>query len=306
MHDALDFGEAPRMRRHDGAVRRAGLEIELAGAKPDAVADIVARLFDGRAHRENPHVWSIEGTRFGRFRVELDARFLTERAYIPIFERAGIEAGSPVSSALEEIVSGIAHLVVPCEIVCPPIPFDRLHELTALEEMLRWAGAEGSDASVLNALGLQINVELEDENATTILAYLRAFIERYRWLLDEIDPGLTRRMTSYASPFPREYESLVLDPSYGPSLDRFIDDYLDANPTRNRALDLLPMFAHLDEGRVLARAEEPLLIKPRPALHYRLPSCRLDDRSWSIALEWNRWLQVERRAQHWLPLGAPS
>ncbi len=304
--DTLGFGQPPSPHKPDGALRRAGFEIELAGAKPAAVAQIVARLFDGAVKRHNPHVWKIEDTRFGAFRVELDARFLTEQAYRPLLERAGIERDSSVSLALEEIVHEIAHLVVPCEIVCPPIPVDALHGLSALEEMLRWAGAEGSDASVLNALGLQINIELRDERVPTVLAYLRAFMERYAWLLKEIDPGLTRRMTNYAAPFPREYERLVLDPAYAPTLPRFVDDYLDFNATRNRALDLLPMLAHLDAPRVLARAEEPMLVKPRPALHYRLPSCRLDDLSWSIALEWNRWLEVERRAEHWLPLGAHS
>jgi hypothetical protein len=32
-----------------------------------------------------------------------------------------------------------------------------------------------------------------------------------------------------------------------PDLDTLIDDYLEYNPTRNRALDFLPLFLHLDE-----------------------------------------------------------
>lgn len=294
--DKLTFLPPERTRRADGALRRAGFEIELGGAKPGAVARIVASLFDGDATRVNPHVWRIDGTRFGAFRVELDWRFLTQQGYRSLLERAGIE----VSASLEDFVNDVAHHVVPCEIVCPPIAVDALQNLNALEEMLRWEGAEGSDASVLNALGLQINIELCDESIETILAHLRAFIDRYAWLERQIDPGLTRRVTRFAAPFPDDYARLVLDPDYAPNAERFTDDYLAHNPTRNRALDLLPILAHLDEDRVLARAREPELVKPRPALHYRLPSCRLDDPDWSIALEWNRWLEIERRAEHWM------
>ncbi len=294
--DKLTFQCPERVRRSDGAVRRAGFEIELGGAKPGAVARIVESLFDGEAKRVNAHVWRIDDTRFGDFRVELDWRFLTRQGYRDFLERAGIE----VSASLEDFVNDLAHRVVPCEIVCPPIEVDALQNLNALEEMLRWEGAEGSDASVLNALGLQINIELPDESTATILAHLRAFIDRYAWLERQIDPGLTRRVTRFATPFPEAYAKLVLDPEYAPNAPQFTDDYLDHNPTRNRALDLLPILAHLDEERVFARAKEPDLVKPRPALHYRLPSCRLDDPDWSIALEWNRWLEIERRAEHWM------
>ncbi|OBX33760.1 putative amidoligase enzyme [Halomonas elongata] len=38
----------------------------------------------------------------------------------------------------------------------------------------------------------------------------------------------------------------MLDPDYQPDLRTLIDDYLEYNPTRNRELDLLPLFAYLD------------------------------------------------------------
>ncbi len=88
----------------------------------------------------------------------------------------------------------------------------------------------------------------------------------------------------------------MLDPLYRPGMERLIDDYLAQNPTRNRALDLLPAMAYADPARVLARVGRPDLVKPRPAYHYRLPNSLVGDPVWTIAAEWNRWVQVERLA----------
>ncbi|MBC7171885.1 MAG: amidoligase family protein, partial [Polyangiaceae bacterium] len=38
------------------------------------------------------------------------------------------------------------------------------------------------------------------------------------------------------------------------------------------------------------------LVKARPAFHYRLPNCELAQSGWSPALDWNRWVVVERLA----------
>jgi hypothetical protein len=42
--------------------------------------------------------------------------------------------------------------------------------------------------------------------------------------------------------------------------------------------------------------EDEHLIKPRPAFHYRLPNCLVDEPDWTIAREWNTWVAVERLA----------
>ena len=81
-----------------------------------------------------------------------------------------------------------------------------------------------------------------------------------------------------------------------PDLDRFITDYLEHNPTRNRSLDLLPVLAQHDLARVKGAVEEPDLVSARPAFHYRLPNSMLDNRDWSLAVEWNRWVTIEQVA----------
>ena len=75
----------------------------------------------------------------------------------------------------------------------------------------------------------------------------------------------------------------------------FIDDYLAANPTRNRDLDLLPLLHYFDETRVRAVLPNEK-INGRPTFHYRLPDARVSDPGWSIAPDWNRWVCVERLA----------
>jgi hypothetical protein len=88
---------------------------------------------------------------------------------------------------------------------------------------------------------------------------------------------------------------MVCDPLYKPSWDEFVDDYMRHNPTRNRGLDMLPVFAWVDEARVRAQLPDPR-IKRRPTFHYRLPSCRIDDQNWTFAADWNRWVLLERIA----------
>ena len=74
-----------------------------------------------------------------------------------------------------------------------------------------------------------------------------------------------------------------------------IDDYLEANPTRNRILDMLPLFHYLDSDRVEQQVDD-ILVKPRPTLHYRLPNSEIDDPEWSLHRPWNDWMQVEALA----------
>jgi hypothetical protein len=46
----------------------------------------------------------------------------------------------------------------------------------------------------------------------------------------------------------------------------------------------------------MAAPVERELIKPRPAWHYRLPNCLIDDPEWSLARPWSEWVTIERLA----------
>ena len=102
-------------------------------------------------------------------------------------------------------------------------------------------------------------------------------------------------MLPHANPFHKAYALKVLDSRYSPDLDTLIDDYLHHNPTRNRELDMLPLFAYLrpDHGHELLHAQ---LTKPRPTFHYRLPNAQLTQPGWGSAIEWNRWEEAEKLA----------
>ena len=80
-----------------------------------------------------------------------------------------------------------------------------------------------------------------------------------------------------------------------PTLDSLLEDYLEHNPTRNRALDMLPIFAQVDERRVQQVVQDNR-VNPRPAFHYRLPNCHIERPEWSLLDDWRAWLNVERLA----------
>jgi hypothetical protein len=172
-----------------------------------------------------------------------------------------------------------------------------LPAMEALREALRSRDASGTHVSPLYTFAFQLNPELPALDASTITRYLRSFLALHDWIIAIVDVDSTRRLTSFIDPFPIEYRQLVLAPEYAPDMSTLIGDYLEANPTRNRALDMLPLFAFIDEERVLAAAKEHSQVKPRPTFHYRLPNCLVDEPSWSFALEWNRWVEIERLAE---------
>ena len=47
----------------------------------------------------------------------------------------------------------------------------------------------------------------------------------------------------------------------------------------------------------MAAPVEKDLIKPRPAFHYRLPNCLVDEPEWNLAVPWNDWVAIERLAR---------
>jgi len=143
---------------------------------------------------------------------------------------------------------------------------------------------------------LHLNPETPELDARSIAAIVKAHGLLCPLFWREIDPDPTRRLLSFAEPYPDSYVRLLAGNDYWPDMGTLIDDYVSFNPTRNRDLDLLPLSAFIDEARV--RKELPdEKINPRATFHYRLPDLRLGDPDWSLAKEWNRWVAVERLAE---------
>ncbi|HYG86096.1 MAG TPA: amidoligase family protein, partial [Azospirillum sp.] len=86
-----------------------------------------------------------------------------------------------------------------------------------------------------------------------------------------------------------------LAPDYWPDRATLAEDYLAANATRNRDLDLLPLFLHIDPAQVRARLPYEKIGK-RAVFHYRLPRAYVSNPTWTIASAWNSWVAVEMLA----------
>ena len=156
-------------------------------------------------------------------------------------------------------------------------------------------GARGRGAILLNSLSLHFNIDPPSLDARTLTAFLKAFLLISDELRRETARGSLRLVLALPPDYPESYKELVLAPDYWPSLADFTTDYLAANPTRQRALDLLPVVTFLNEAQV-RRALPREKIGARPVFHYRLPHAHLSDPNWSILADWAGWLKVERLA----------
>ena len=286
----------PYVENKDGAERQIGLEIEFAGLELDEAAQIIHNLYGGETQKVNRYHFRVTDTELGTFEVELDARILKKMAGSDFFPNLGIEVDErKIRNSISEVLDKLAKTVVPLEIVMPPVPFDKLDELDPLRSELQKQKAEGTESSLIHAFGLHMNVEVPAIEPGILLGYLRAFFILYPWLLDRLQIDFSRRLSPFIDHFPGAYVRKVLDPGYDPGLERLMEDYINYSPTRNRPLDMMPIWALVDEqktGEVLGGEKN----RPRPTFHYRLPNSRIDDPEWTFRLEWERWLAVERLA----------
>jgi hypothetical protein len=280
---------APHMVGLGGSARRIGVELEFSNIGCRQAAELVQTVFGGDLVEDDPHRFHVVGSELGTFVIELD----TQYAHPP--KNGGGEKWTLLEflqSEFHAAVGEVASLWLPVEIVSPPVALTLLPKLDKITDALRRAGAHGTDDGLMYAFATQLNPEVPSCDADVILAHLKAFLllsDRLR-AVSALD--VKRRLLPFADPMPRPYVLKVVDPAYRPALGEMIDDYIAANPTRNRELDMLPLFTALDPDRVHRQFQSPLL-KARPTFHYRLPDTRLSDPDWGLITEWNRWVQVE-------------
>ena len=279
-----------------GEERRVGFEFEMTGLSTEKMARIVADVFGGRVEIEDRFHARVTGTPWGKFSVEVDAQILQDQKYLEYLEKLGLDIfDSGAWEWLEKALERVANLAVPYEISTPPLPLSRLGEMERLRAALQARHAEGTKANVLYAFGMHLNPEMPARNIGTALAFLQSFLVCAPWLMQEIKVDFTRRLAPFIRPFPDNYVERILALDYGEE-KRVIPDYLEHNPTRNRPLDMLPIFALFDEKAVKAAIPEGEQVQARPAFHYRLPDCRLDEPEWRVATDWNRWVKIEALA----------
>ena len=286
----------PRRKNPSGAERRVGVELEFASISARACAEIVRQCFGGDIEEEDPHRLFVRETSLGDFTCELD----TQYAHRPYGEQnqdaSAADAFSYFRAEMRRIYGDISSLIVPCEIVGPPVSLSRLPELEKLVDALVTAGASGTKSSPFYAFGTQLNPEIATQDSEWITAVLKAYLLVSDWLRAVIEVDGTRQFAAFAEPFPPLYIARVVSPDYWPTREGLIDDYLKDNATRNRELDMLPLFMELDSARV-RRVVSDLRVAARPTFHYRLPDANLGDPDWYLMLEWNRWCVVEQLAE---------
>lgn len=282
-----------RLSGWDDSPRRVGVEIEMSGIELSVIAELLLAEYGGTIDRVSEYELKVNDTTLGDFKVDLDFEYLQKLG------RHEKDADREWSRKFEEFeadaIQALMKNLIPCELIAPPIRFDRLGELDAVVKRLRLRGANGTRQSLFSAFGLHLNPELPDMDPATILAYLRAFVCLQGWLEEREDIVLSRKLSPFIRSYPGEYEDLILKEDYVPSLTQLIVDYLVHNPTRNRMLDMLPLFAFLDEKRVVEVVGTQKLRK-RPTLHYRLPNCDIDNPDWGVWRSWNDFMQVESLA----------
>jgi hypothetical protein len=263
--------------------RKAGFEIEFTGLRPKDTALVIKKLFSGEIEEISEYEVIVKDTIYGKFSIYIDSIYLRSTSNKYIFKEKDL---------LKELIYSISELVVPYEVVTPPFAFSKLEEVEKLRLELKKCGAVGTSASILYAFGMHINIETFSFKAKDLLNILRAFVLMQDWIKEKIKVDLTRKLSWFIEPFDKKYIDFILSKEYNPTLDELIDDYISYNPTRNRALDMLPLFIFLRPN--IKEKLPPQKISPRPAFHYRLPNSKIDEDEWSIAKEFNIWSLVEK------------
>lgn len=272
-----DIAPLPRPDTATGAPRLVGVEIEIGGLPEVRVARVARDTLGGRLEQGDGPFWTLKDSEIGDLEVYLD-----------IFIR------NSEKSALRDAALNLGREVIPVEIVSQPLTRDGLRRLNDLIPPLRRAGALGSSAGVFFGFGIHFNIQILSDDVADIRGPLTAFALIEDWLRAALPIDETRRILPFTAPYPTGFVRalLMLDPAA--DLDRLIALYVGHNATRNRGLDMLPLFAHL-----APKTLPPALLAStarRPTFHFRLPDCRIDEPGWSLAQGWRRWVLVEQVA----------
>lgn len=283
------FQPLPHPNTDDSTPRKVGVEIEFAGLSEAETAELAREQFGGIVEQTGPRKLSVTGSAIGTIEIVLDTalRKLSDDGLVD----AGLDA---------------ARGLIPVEIVTEPLNPGDLPDLDQFRDTLREAGAMGTKEGLLLGFGVHLNVAVVAPDAPHTLATVRAFALLEDHLRANAPIDLTRRVMPFVEPWPRAFTDALTAEGEDLSFDRLRALYAHHCNSRNHALDLLPLFAHADEDRFATLFPDQTNTKGRPAYHFRLPDCRIDDPDWSLAQEWARWWQVETVASQPAVLAALS
>ncbi|WP_424934180.1 amidoligase family protein [Amaricoccus macauensis] len=272
--------ELPKPDDDDGKPRRVGVEIELGGLNEQRVAEIAVDCLGGTIEPKPGNVVEVVGTAIGDLDIYLDTAFKAHEN--PAVQKA-VEMGRSV---------------IPVEIVTDPIPHSDLPELDRLVDALREAGGKGTEDHPLNGYGVHFNVAVAAMSSEAIVPIVRAFALLEDWLRSTDPIDFSRRILPFVDRYPRAFLDAAASEGANWDLSALLQTYLRLTPSRNRALDLLPLLREMNEDAVVAAlgSDAASSVNARPTFHYRLPDSRVGDPNWSLAHEWNSWCLVEQVA----------
>lgn len=294
-----NFKQPKKKKNYKNELRKVGFEIEYTNVGLERSANIVKEIFGGTLEKKSNYEYKVTNTSYGSFSIEIDTSILVDKKYEKVLKEAGITIEDiDFKNRLEDFLSRMAAIFIPFEIVTPPVPLDNISMINKLNDKLRKADAKGSKSSIIHAFGLHINIEVPSLEGSVLRDYMRAYFLLYDWIVKKTEIDFTRKLTPYIDDYPEAYVGLILKEDYEPDTNTFIEDYLHYNPTRNRSLDMLPIIAFIKDESIESEIKEKGLVKPRPAFHYRLPNCLIDEPTWSPAFEWNFWNEVEILANY--------
>ncbi|MEQ8524413.1 amidoligase family protein [Gracilimonas sp.] len=292
----MKFKNPPVQENQDGEERSVGFEFEFTGVEMADAADMIVDLYGGEVEQISGYEFKVNDTGFGTFSLELDASLFLNKKYEGVLKSVGLNVEKLKNKAkLEDTLREMASTVVPFEIITPPIPLSKLDVLNKLVDKLRDWKAKGTGSSFFYAFGLHLNPEVPELTAESLHRHLKAYVMLDAWIRQDAEIDISRKLTPYINEYEMKYIRHILQEEYQPDLETLIRDYFEFDNSRNRPLDMLPVFKFLNK-ELTEELLEDTLTSARPTFHYRLPNCSIQDESWSMGEEWNRWWLVERLA----------
>ncbi|MFP8489993.1 amidoligase family protein [Gracilimonas sp. Q87] len=292
----MDFKIPPKRTNQEGKERTVGFEFEFTGVEMKDAAEMITDLYNGDVEQVSGYEYKAVNTDFGDFSLELDASLFLNKKYEKVLKTVGLNVDKLKNKdKLEEALRDMASTVVPFEIITPPIQMSNLPRMEELVNKLREWKAKGTKGSFFYAFGLHLNPEVPALNAGTLLRHLKAYVMLDAWIRKDAEVNISRKITPYINEYGMDYIRFILREDYQPDLKELIRDYFTFKNSRNRPLDMLPVFMYMDKAFTSKLMKEELT-SARPTFHYRLPNCSLGDERWTLAAEWNRWVLVEKLA----------
>lgn len=283
---AQSYAALPEPRNEKGEIRRVGVEVEFSGLTEREAAKAFAAACGATAHQKSEDAWICKTERFGDCAIYLDSRW-----------------ASKVSRKVGPKRLAVLRGLVPVELVTEPIlPLD-LPKLDAALDALRQAGATGSRDGLTKGFGVHLNIEIAAGDVAGLARVLTAYALLEEMVRADAEIDISRRILPFVDPYPAGLPD-ALAGKLPASTAELALTYLDHTTSRNHGLDMLPILAELEPGAVHGALGPDSAVSARPAYHFRLPDCRIDEPGWTLRPDWERWRLVEQVAASDDALGA--